>query len=178
MDVSVSMKDHNRMDLLKQSIIQLLQLMRPSDRVSIITFSSDTRIILSPTLLSDDKKTVAIDIVSSLKPGGMTNGGKGLKTAFKLIRENFNSDQNNQVILATDGALGAYMKHEKIIEMVQKNVSFASTSVMTLNGYNWSGKFMRQIVRAGEGELIPINSAREAQLSLVKAIKKQARVIE
>jgi secreted protein with Ig-like and vWFA domain len=107
----------------------------------------------------------------------MTNGGKGLKTAFKLVKDNYNSEHNNQVILATDGALGAYMEHDNIIEIVKKNIGYATTSIMTINGYNWSGKFMRQITKAGKGSLLPINSDKEAKLILVKVIKENSKLI-
>ena len=114
MDVSISMKDHNRMTLLKSAIIQLVKLMRPLDNVSIITFSEHTKTIVAPTYLTNMDRSDIIRIIQSLRPGGMTNGGKGLKVAFKLVRENYDPSKNNQVILATDGALGAYMKHEDI----------------------------------------------------------------
>ncbi|MGB1103892.1 MAG: VWA domain-containing protein [Crocinitomicaceae bacterium] len=176
MDVSASMLDHDRLSLLKSSILQLVELLRPEDIVSIITFSDETKILIPPTALTKENKVNIIKTITNLESGGMTNGGKGLKTAFKLVRDNFNEDNNNQVILATDGALGAYMEHDKIIEMVKKNVAYATTSIMTLNGYNWSGKFMRQITKAGQGNLLPINSEKEAKLILVKAIKENSEL--
>lgn len=177
MDVSISMKDHDRMALLKSSIIQLVELMRPEDNISIITFSEDTKLIVPPTYLNKMDRSDIIRIIKSLKPGGMTNGGKGLKMAFKLIREHFSEDKNNQVILATDGALGAYMKHDDIVKLVKKNTLYATTSVVTLNGYNWSGNFMREIAKAGGGKLLPINNEKEAKLMLIRNIKANS-VIE
>lgn len=177
MDVSASMLDHNRLTLLKSSIIQLVELLRPEDLVSIITFSDETKILIPPTRLSTENKKNILNTIINLKSGGMTNGGKGLKTAFKLVKDNYNSEHNNQVILATDGALGAYMEHDNIIEMVKKNIGYATTSIMTINGYNWSGKFMRQITKAGKGSLLPINSDKEAKLILVKVIKENSKLI-
>lgn len=178
MDVSISMKDHNRISLLKSAVIQLIELMRPMDNLSIITFSEKTNVIVSPTFLNKADRSDIIRIINSLKPGGMTNGGKGLKLAYKLIRENFDSSKNNQLILATDGALGAYMKHEDMMKLVEKNTIYARTSVVTLNGYNWSEKFMREIVTAGNGTLIPINNAEQAKLMLIREIKTNSIITE
>lgn len=171
MDVSISMKDHNRMELLKTAIIQLINLLRPMDHVSIITFSEDTKTIVPPTPISIENRNEMTRVIERLKPTGTTNGGKGLKTAFKLLNENYDATKNNQVILATDGALGAYMKHEDIVKLVEKNAVYGSTSVVTLNGYNWSGKLMQEIATAGKGKLIPINSENEARLTLIRDIK-------
>jgi hypothetical protein len=63
------------------------------------------------------------------------------------------------------------MKHEDMVKMVQKNTLYASTSVVTLNGYNWSGKFMREIIKAGNGKLLPFNNETEAKLILIREIK-------
>lgn len=171
MDVSISMKDHNRMALLKTAIIQLINLLRPMDHVSVITFSENTKTIVPPTPISVENRKGIIRIIESLKPTGTTNGGKGLKVAFKLLNENYDATKNNQVILATDGALGAYMKHEDMVKLVEKNTVYGSTSVVTLNGYNWSGKLMQEIATAGKGKLIPINSENEARLTLIRDIK-------
>ena len=174
MDVSISMKDHNRIELLKSAIIQLVELMRPEDNISLITFSEHTRVLVPPTYLKNTDRSNIIRIIQSLKPSGMTNGGKGLKMAFSLVQRHYSEDKNNQVILATDGALGAYMKHEDIVKLVKKNNSYASTSVVTLNGYNWTGKFMKEITTAGKGKLIPINNEREAKLMLIRDIKRNS----
>lgn len=176
MDVSISMKDHERMDLLKASIIQLVELMRPEDNVSVITFSEHTRTLVVPTYLTNDNRADVIRLIKTLKPGGLTNGGRGLKMAYKLIRENYDPTKNNQVVLATDGALGSYMKHEDMVKLVQKNAIYARTSVVTLRGYNWSGKYMREIVKAGNGKLLPVNNEAEAKLMLIREIKTNSNI--
>lgn len=171
LDVSISMVDHDRINLLRRAIVQLISLMRPEDNISIITFSEDTEILIQPTFLNETNKTSITTTVNSLKARGMTNGGKGLKLAYKLMQTQYDPDKNNQVLLATDGALGAYMKHENMVDLVTRNNPYTKTSVITLNGYNWSKLFMEEIARAGKGKIIAINNEIEAQLVLVKEIK-------
>lgn len=174
LDISISMIDHDRINLLKRSITQLVSLMRPEDYISIITFSEDTQILIQPTFLSETNRTTIVATVNAIKAGGMTNGGKGLKLAYKLMQANYDPEKNNQVLLATDGALGAYMKHEEMVELVERNNMYTKTSVVTLNGYNWSKIFMQEIATAGNGKIITINSELEAQLVLVKNIKENS----
>lgn len=173
-DVSISMVDHDRINLLKQAITQLVSLMRPEDNISIIAFSEDTQILVEPTFLNELNRTTILNIVNSIKAGGMTNGGKGLKLAYKLMQEHYDPEKNNQVLLATDGALGAYMKHEDMVDLVKRNNVYTKTSVMTLSGYNWSKLFMQEIAQAGNGKLIAINNPVEAQLILVRDIKQNS----
>ena len=90
------------------------------------------------------------------------------------MQANYDPEKNNQVLLATDGALGAYMKHEEMVELVERNNMYTKTSVVTLNGYNWSKIFMQEIATAGNGKIITINSELEAQLVLVKNIKENS----
>jgi len=171
LDVSISMIDHNRIVLLKTAITQLVNLLRPADNLSIIVFSEDTQLLIEPTFLDEPNRKRVIKEINAVKAGGMTNGGKGLKLAYKLMQVNYDSKKNNQVLLATDGALGAYMKHEDMVELVKKNAAFTRTSVVTLNGYNWSKIFMHEIAQAGEGKIIAINTEQEAKLVLVREIK-------
>lgn len=178
LDVSISMLDHDRISLLKSAITQLVSLMREKDNISIITFCDDTKIILEPTFLSSINRETIIALINELKAGGMTNGGKGLKMAFKLIQQNLDPTKNNQVILATDGAMGAYMKHEDIVALVKQNSEFVKTSVVTLCGYNWTASFMKEIVYAGKGKLIPINNSQEAKLALIKDVKANSLILE
>lgn len=56
MDVSASMLDHERLSLLKSSILQLVELLRPEDIVSIITFSDETKILIPPRALTKEIK--------------------------------------------------------------------------------------------------------------------------
>jgi hypothetical protein len=61
-----------------------------------------------------------------------------------------------------------------MVKLVKKNMLFTRTSVVTLNGYNWSGKFMREIVKAGDGKSLPINNENEARLMLIREIKSNS----
>lgn len=171
MDISGSMTDHKRMNLLKTSMIQMIELMRNVDLVTIITFSSETRVLVPTTNLNAINRKQIAQKLKALKPSGMTNGGKGLKMAFKLAKESFGSEKNNQVILSTDGALNSYMDHDAIIKLVKKYANAIQTSVVTLKGYTWTKKYMDDIVRGGKGRLLPINSEQDAKTMLIREIK-------
>jgi Mg-chelatase subunit ChlD len=101
LDVSSSMTYKGKFTLLQQSVNNLVMALRPIDNVSIITYASDAKVVL--TAVSGDQKDKIIETVQELKPFGSTQGVKGLNTAYDLATQKFITGGNNQVILATDG---------------------------------------------------------------------------
>lgn len=101
LDVSGSMNDENKLPLLKKSFKLLVNRLNEKDRVSIITYAGDERIVLESTSCKN-KKTI-LEAIDNLSSGGGTNGAGGIEMAYKQAQENFLASGNNRVILATDG---------------------------------------------------------------------------
>ncbi|MEM6801083.1 MAG: VWA domain-containing protein [Bacteroidota bacterium] len=102
LDVSASMDRPEKLNLLKESISFLVDLMRPEDEISIIIYSGDARVILNPT--SAMFKAEIKSAIRSMKPGGKTKALQGLKEAYKLAEKNYIAGGNNRIIMASDGA--------------------------------------------------------------------------
>jgi Mg-chelatase subunit ChlD len=101
LDVSGSMNDADKLPLLKQSVLNMLSMMRPEDKVSIIAFSGKPRVLLEGTSFQDEKKIQKA--INDLKSSGKTDGNAGLKLAYKVADGNYIRGGNNRIILATDG---------------------------------------------------------------------------
>jgi Ca-activated chloride channel family protein len=100
-DVSGSMADTMKLDLIKRSLRGLVDKMKEGDTVAIVTYAGDARVALQPTSRSElDKILIAIN---SLSAGGGTNGADGIRTAYQLAHSNMKQGSVNRVILATDG---------------------------------------------------------------------------
>ncbi len=102
LDVSSSMNRPEKIGLLKSSIKQLVELMRPEDRVSIVKYSGNAKVVLEMT--SSSERDSIYKAIESLEPGGRSQIGSGLNLAFSVLEEAYISDGNNKIILATDGA--------------------------------------------------------------------------
>jgi Ca-activated chloride channel family protein len=101
LDVSGSMARENRLELVKQSIGLLVEMLRRDDTVGIVAFGSDARVVLPPTPARD--ASAILGAVGALAPGGSTNAAAGLALGYDLARESFVPGGVNRVVLASDG---------------------------------------------------------------------------
>jgi len=113
-DISGSMGEENRLENLKKSLTYLLDLFRPEDKISIVTYSSFPTVIIDKGSVADKDKIN--EAVQKLRAGGQTKGIDGLKMAYDLAMVNHKAGGNNKIILATDGYFGMDFRSQKSIE--------------------------------------------------------------
>lgn len=101
LDVSGSMNDPNKIDILKVAMKYLLTLYRPQDKVAIVTYADIAKIHLKTSTISNIG--FIQESIDSLKCEGKTEGGRGLDLAYKVLLKSFIANGNNKVILVTDG---------------------------------------------------------------------------
>jgi len=173
-DVSVSMKQQGRLDLLKAAMIELLNGLRPIDKLAIVTYASSTEIALESQYVTD--KTSITQLIQDLTAGGYTAGGKGIKKAYQVAKENFIDGGNNQVIIATDGAFNLDKGDKGILENVAANLKKGVTiSVVGVKNEKWTVESMSDIATTGNGHYIHIQSYQQAKSVLMDEIKLNSR---
>lgn len=173
-DVSISMKQKGRLDLLKASMIELLNGLRPIDKLAIVTYASSTEIVLASEYVNDKAKIM--QLIKDLTAGGYTAGGKGIKKAYQVARENMIEGGNNQVIIATDGAFNLDRGDKGILKNVAANLKKGVTiSVVGVKNEKWTVKSMASIAKTGDGHYIHIESYAQAKPLLINEIKTNSR---
>ncbi|MBU1125132.1 MAG: von Willebrand factor type A domain-containing protein, partial [Candidatus Omnitrophica bacterium] len=100
-DVSGSMKDYNKLPLLKSAFRLLVQQLRPEDRVSIVVYAGASGVVIDS--VSGDQEEIIMQAIENLQAGGSTAGAAGIVQAYEIAKKNLRQDGNNRVILATDG---------------------------------------------------------------------------
>ncbi|KAJ6712751.1 CALCIUM-ACTIVATED CHLORIDE CHANNEL REGULATOR [Salix purpurea] len=101
LDVSGSMA--SKLILLKRAVNFILQNLGPSDRLSIVTFSSSARRILPLRIMSGSGREDAIRVVNSLSAIGGTNIVAGLKKGIRVLEERRQHNSVANIILLSDG---------------------------------------------------------------------------
>ncbi len=174
-DVSVSMKQKGRLDLLKASMMELLNGLRPIDKLAIVTYASSTEVVLESQYVTD--KASIMELIKELTAGGYTAGGKGIKKAYQVARENKIEGGNNQVLIATDGAFNLDRGGDKgILRNVEANYNRGvSISVVGVKNEKWTVKSMSSIAKTGHGHYIHIKSYEQAKSVLMDEIKTNSR---
>ena len=101
-DISGSMSG-SRINMAKDSLIQLIQKLNDDDNITISKFNQDSQPIFRYQKVSELKKIDYISEIKKLKAGGGTNILKAFKVAYDLITpENCNKNKMRRMIIITD----------------------------------------------------------------------------
>ncbi len=171
LDVSRSMHQDNKLPLLKNSIIDLVNIMRPDDKIAIIVYSGESKIILTSTTVADKDKI--LKAIEKLTSAGGTNVTTGLRLAYNVVLENYTNSSNNKIILATDGdfKITTYL-HKLITQNAKKDIDVSvfhygnNSETPHLNN-------LKTIATLGNGHFKHINSKADATKALILEAKQK-----
>jgi|GEM_PF-1609410 len=167
LDVSGSMSYWNRLPLVKDGMLKLLDSLSENDRVSIVTYANGTEICLEPT--SGAEKEKIEKKILALEAGGSTAGGEGLQQAYALAKKNFDSEAVNRVILCSDGDFNVGMTdNSQLLSMIEREAK--SGVFLTVLGFgmgNFHDDRMKMLAAGGNGNYAYVDSRAEANRVLV-----------
>ncbi len=166
-DVSGSMQDANKLELLKTSLQLLTRQLRKQDSVSLVVYAGASGVVLEPT--TGNQKAKIITALDRLTAGGSTNGAAGIELAYAMAEQAFIPEGINRVILATDGDfnVGA-VNIEQLKDLIKRkrNTGIALTT-MGFGAGNYNDALMEQLADIGNGNYAYIDSLNEARKVLV-----------
>ena len=166
-DVSGSMDSEDKLPLVKESIEMLSENMSGDDKISIVTYSGEERIILA-NADADCVKAIA-DITSCMEASGCTNGESGINAAYRLAERSFIDGGNNRIILCTDGDLNVGISDtDQLKKLIEKKRD--SGVYFTVLGYgkgNIKDDKMETLADNGNGSYHYIDCSAEAEKVLI-----------
>lgn len=109
-DVSSSMNEKNKLSNLKRSLFTYTGTLNLNNRVSVVSFSSKTEVLLNAAELNDPRFTT---VIQDLKGRGTTKVNEGIK----YIYDQYNDvrHQNLSFVLFTDGVFNLSEESERVI---------------------------------------------------------------
>lgn len=165
LDVSGSMQEPRKLPLVVQAFELLLEELNASDTLSIVVYAGSEGLALPPTACDSAGKTRVSAALRSLRAGGSTNGGAGIKLAYQLARQHFKSGGINRVILATDGDFNVGVTEDGgLVRLVEENAK--SNVFLTVLGFgagNLNDGMMEAITNKGNGTYHYIDTYQEAR---------------
>lgn len=169
-DNSGSMDMPNRLPLLKSGFKMLVNNLRDTDRVAIVTYGGSAAIALPPT--SGCEKEKILQAIRDIVPGGSTPGSNGIQMAYELASHNALPHGNNRVILATDGdfnvGISAEKELEKLIEGYKKTGIYLTCLGVGMGNYKDSK--IEVLARYGNGNFAYLDNEQEVEKVLVKEL--------
>lgn len=166
-DVSGSMNSPNKLGLLKSSMKMLVNQLRDEDRVAMVVYAGAAGLVLEST--PGNQKNTILEAIDQLNAGGSTAGGAGIKLAYKVAVDNFQSEGNNRVILATDGDfnVGASSDAEMQRLIEEKREHGVFLTVLGFGMGNYKDSKMETLADKGNGNYAYIDNITEAKKTLV-----------
>jgi len=138
-------------EAVKTGLRRMSDELRPEDRVTLITYNSEARIVHeSPPRNEDGERGDFMNSVDSLSAGGGSNLYQGLSKAFDVVDERASDDLQNRVIFLSDGqATDGIERRERIINLAKTYTTerFSLTSIGV--GQEFDLELMRELGRGG-----------------------------
>ncbi len=175
-DKSSSMNKPDCMPLLQQAMTQLAKMARPEDRITIITYANEAKVVLPGTPGNEHEKIISV--INQLKCGGRTEGGKAIYTAYKNAEENFIKGGVNQIIIATDGGFNGIAENEtELMQLVgTKAKEEIKLSVLAFGENRYGKAHITRLAKQGEGFYVFIANTEEANSKLTETVMLQSKL--
>ena len=174
-DASSSMGKDGKMEQLKQNLTDMVSILRPVDKLTIVAYNSTAWTLLPPTQVTQNDSIIAL--ILALTPESYTNGVKGMTEAYNQLLMEWVEGGNNQLIIATDGMFNS----SKFTE--QDAIELASThakqgiilSVVGLGDDKTAEKMMKRIAHVGRGAYLRIDNKINPTGLLAEEIRTRSR---
>ncbi|MEV7967099.1 von Willebrand factor type A domain-containing protein [Sphaerisporangium sp. NPDC088356] len=168
-DVSGSMGDPGRLDLVREALHTLVDQLGPGDQVSIVSFSDEARLRISMTPASERADLHAA--VDSLGTEGSTNLEAGLVTGYEEASRAFRPVATNRVILLSDGlANTGNTSWQGILDRVKEQAGHRITLLCVGVGRDYGDALMEQLADNGDGAAVYVSSPEEARKIFVERL--------
>lgn len=160
-DVSGSMAEAGRLDLVKAALLKLLDQLAPGDQVSIVSFSDDAEVLASMTPLTARQELRAA--VERLSISGGTNLEAGVLTGYQEASKAFRPAATNRVILLSDGlANQGATQWQAISDRVKEQAAKQLTLLTVGVGRDYGDELMERLADTGDGMAVYVSSEEEA----------------
>ena len=160
-DVSGSMAGDDRIGLIKKGLCNMLDYMKPTDRIAIITYSGEVKKLLKSTPVSEAKKIKKA--INQLNTNGYTPGGEAMKMAYEEAVQNYMQGGNNRIIMCTDGDFNVGVTDtDALVEMVESYLDKGIyLSIMGFGTGNYDDSRMESLSNHGNGTYTYIDCEQE-----------------
>jgi len=161
-DVSGSMHSDDKLPLVQRILRDTLELLAPTDTVSIVSYAGDTQVRLEPTPAADTARIVAV--IDGLNAAGSTAGAAGLTLAYQQARAAYIDGGINHILLCTDGDfnVGPATTDQLLALVRQERDSGVTLTALGFGIGNLNDQMMEAISDAGNGVYGMISNATQA----------------
>ncbi len=176
-DVSGSMNEGDRFDLVRESIKTLARQLNSRDQVGIVAYGSQAYVALDP--VSGNRSGEVWSVVDRLEPGGSTYAEAGIRLGYEMANNQYVNGHNNVIVLCSDGVANVgRTSPEAIMNEVQR---FARKGItLSTFGYgmgNYNDVLLEQLATKGNGRYAYINNDEDIRTAMVDNFVSNLQVL-
>ena len=168
-DVSGSMGEPGKLDMVKDALHTLVDQLRPTDAVAIVAFDDDARTLREMTPVRNRSALSAA--IDQLQPGGSTNLEGGLVQGYRVARAGFRQGTTNRVILLSDGLANVGdTQADPILRQVREEADKQIALLGVGVGSDYGDALMEQLADHGDGFVVYVSELEQARRVFVQQL--------
>lgn len=163
-DVSGSMAEPGRLDLVKDSLGVMTERLRDDDAVALVSFSDEAKTVLPMTRLGDNRGRVH-EAIDTLEPTDSTNLGAGVSTGYRTAVDGLREGATNRVVLLSDAlANTGDTDADSILDRIadarrEHGITLFGVGV----GSDYGDALMERLADKGDGHTTYVSNAEDAR---------------
>ncbi|MFF8439560.1 von Willebrand factor type A domain-containing protein [Streptomyces californicus] len=163
-DISGSMAETGRLDLVRTSLDILTDELRDDDSLALVTFSDEAETRLPMTRLGGNRNRIK-DVVEELRPARSTNVGAGVTLGYEESVEGHRKGATNRVVLLSDAlANTGDTEAESILEKIDSaRREYGITLFGVGVGSDYGDAFMERLTNKGDGNTTYVGDEEQAR---------------
>ncbi|MFH8620532.1 von Willebrand factor type A domain-containing protein [Streptomyces vietnamensis] len=163
-DVSGSMDEPGRLDLVKESLGLLADQLRDDDSIALVTFSDEAETRLPMTRVGDARGRIH-EVVDALATSSSTNVEAGVRTGYDTAVEGHRKGATNRVVLLSDAlANTGDTEAESILARIdEERREYGITLFGVGVGSEYGDDFMERLADKGDGQTTYVANSAQAR---------------
>ena len=155
---------------------RLIEMLQPEDRVSVVTFSSDAKVLLSSA--EEINKQKAIAKINTLKAGGSTALFAGVSLGSEQILAHFDPKRVNRIVLLSDGEANVGPQTPEELAGLGRRLAGKGMSVTTVGlGLDYNETLMARLAGSSDGNHVFVKTAADLETVFQEEFMDAATVV-
>lgn len=167
-DVSGSMAEGGRLELVQEALGLLLDQLGDGDRVAVVAFSDEARVVLAPT--GDPR--AARRAIATLAAQGSTNAEAGLALGYRLAWQEKRPGAANRVLLLSDGVanVGGTDAESLLARVAGAAADGIELTTVGVGMGNYDDVLLEQLANRGDGRYAYVDDVAAARRLFVEEL--------
>ena len=177
LDRSGSMAGEGKIGLARRAVQGALELLRPTDRFSLVVYDSTIDILSPSVLATPEAKWRALRLLDAIEPRGSTDLGGGWLAGCEQVAASLSPGVVTRVLLLTDGLANCGIRDASELSRHAAELRMRGVSTSTFGvGHDFDERLLGEMAHEGGGNFYFIEGAAQIPAMLVSELREALEV--